>query len=268
LILKQHYLGCLAHASYLVADERGGRAAVVDPQRDVDQYLLDAEAHGCRIEHVFLTHFHADFVAGHLELRERTGATIHLGARAAAEYPFTPMEDGAVVSLGAVRLQVLETPGHSPESISILVFDDERNADEPYAVLTGDTLFIDDVGRPDLRASLGWEAGDLARMLYDSVHKLARLPDRTLVYPGHGAGSLCGRTISTETMSTIGAQRRHNYALAPMSRERFVEIVTADLPDAPPYFTYDAVLNTRIRPTLEQALERELLAQTFDEVND
>src|SRR5205085_11096745 len=197
---------------------------------------------------------------------ERTGATIHLGARAKAEYPFEPMEDGSVVSLGAAQLEVLETPGHSPESISILVYDESRSSDEPYAVLTGDTLFIDDVGRPDLRASLGWNAEDLAGMLYDSVHKLAGLPDRTLVYPGHGAGSLCGRSLSTETMSTIGAQRRHNYAMAPMSRERFVEIVTTDLPDAPPYFTYDAILNTRLRPTLAQALERELRALGLDDV--
>ena len=272
MILKQYYLGCLAHASYLVADEHSGRAAVVDPQRDIDQYLEDADRQSCRIEHVFLTHFHADFVAGHLELRERTGATIHLGARARAEYPFEAMEDGAKVALGEVVLEVIETPGHSPESISILVYDAARrgeggrSAEEPYAVLTGDTLFIDDVGRPDLRASLGWNAEDLAGMLYDSVHKLGRLPDRTLVYPGHGAGSLCGRSISSETMSTIGAQRRHNYAMAPMSRERFVEIVTTDLPDAPPYFTYDAVLNTRLRPTLAQSLERELQPLTIDDV--
>jgi glyoxylase-like metal-dependent hydrolase (beta-lactamase superfamily II)/rhodanese-related sulfurtransferase len=268
LILKQYYLGCLAHASYLVADENSGRAAVVDPQRDVDQYLNDAERRSCRIEEVFLTHFHADFVAGHLELRERTGATIRLGARASAEYPFEPMQDGSVVRLGDVVLEVLETPGHSPESISILVYDQARRegSDEPYAVLTGDTLFIDDVGRPDLRASLGWNADDLAGMLYDSIQRLAGLPDRTLVYPGHGAGSLCGRSMSTETISTIGAQRLHNYAMAPMSRERFTKIVTADLPDAPPYFTYDAILNTRLRPTLTQALERELTALSLDDV--
>src|SRR5438067_8265128 len=155
MVLKQYYLGCLAHASYLIADESSGRAAVVDPQRDVDEYVDDARSLGCRIGHVFLTHFHADFVAGHLELRDREGATIHLGARARAEFAFAPMADGAEVMVGDVRLQVLETPGHSPESISILVFDPEHGA-EPYAVLTGDTLFIGDVGRPDLRASLGW----------------------------------------------------------------------------------------------------------------
>jgi glyoxylase-like metal-dependent hydrolase (beta-lactamase superfamily II)/rhodanese-related sulfurtransferase len=266
MILKQYYLGCLAHASYLIADEDTGSAAVVDPQRDIEQYLSDSRRLGCRIEHVFLTHFHADFLAGHLELHDREGATIHLGARASAQYPFTPMADGATVRLGAVRLVVLETPGHSPESISIVVYDGEHGEDRPYAVLTGDTLFIGDVGRPDLRASLGWSADQLAGMLYDSLHqKLAPLPDETLVYPAHGAGSLCGRNISTDTVSTIGTQRRFNYALQPMSRERFIEIVTAELPDALPYFTYDAVLNARERPTLEQALARELNPLTLEQ---
>jgi hydroxyacylglutathione hydrolase len=259
LILEQYYLGCLAHASYLVADQESGEAAVVDPQRDVDQYLRDADGLGCRIGHVFLTHFHADFVAGHLELRDRVGATICLGARAKAEYAFTPMADGDTVALGRVRLEVVQTPGHSPESISILVRDPDYSADTPYAVLTGDTLFIGDVGRPDLRASVGWSAEELGGMLYDSLHqKLAPLPDETLVYPAHGAGSLCGKALSTDTVSTIGAQRRYNYALQPMNRERFVEIVTADQPDVPAYFTYDAVLNTREHLTLDQALGRNL----------
>jgi hydroxyacylglutathione hydrolase len=267
MILKQYYLGCLAHASYLVADEDSGAAAVIDPQRDVEQYLEDAERLGCQIEHVFLTHFHADFIAGHLELRELAGAEIHLGKRAEAEYEFAPLGDRDVVELGEVRLEVLETPGHSPESISILVYDPAHSTTEPYAVLTGDTLFIGDVGRPDLRASLGWSAQELGELLYDSVHrKLARLPDETLVYPAHGAGSLCGKNISTDTVSTIGVQRAYTYAMQPMNRARFVEIVTADQPDAPDYFTYDAVLNTRERPTLEQSLERELQALSLPEV--
>jgi len=265
VVLKQYYLGCLAHASYLIADEASGTAAVVDPQRDVEQYLDDAARLGCRIGHVFLTHFHADFVAGHLELREREGAAIHLGARARAEYTFTAMADGDSVQLGEVRLIVLETPGHSPESISILVSDPGEPVD-PYAVLSGDTLFIGDVGRPDLRGALGWSAEELGGMLYDSLHrKLAHLPDDTLVYPAHGAGSLCGKKLSTDTVSTIGIQRAYNYALAPMTRERFIETITADLPDAPAYFTYDAVLNARERPTLEQALERELRPLTLDQ---
>ena len=268
MVLKQYYLGCLAHASYLIADEPSGVAAVVDPQRDVEQYVEDAGRLGCRIGHVFLTHFHADFVAGHLELREREGAAIHLGASARAEYAFTAMADGDTVALGDVCLTVLETPGHSPESISILVSDPDQDVD-PFAVLTGDTLFIGDVGRPDLRGALGWSAEELGGMLYDSLHgKLARLPGETLVYPAHGAGSLCGKSLSTDTVSTIGIQRDYNYALAPMSRERFVETITADLPDAPAYFSYDAVLNARERPTLEQALERELRPLTLEQTLD
>ncbi len=269
MILKQYYLGCLAHASYLLADERGGTAAIIDPQRDIEQYLADAQELGCRIGHVFLTHMHADFIAGHLELRDRTGAAIHLGAKATAEYSFTPMADGDELCLGRVRLSVLETPGHSPESISILVFDPERSEESPYAVLTGDTLFIGDVGRPDLRASLGWSAERLASMLYDSLRdKLLPLPAETLVYPAHGAGSLCGKNLSTDTVSTIGVQREYNYALQPMSRERFIEIVTTDQPDTPAYFTYDAVLNAREHPTLDDALERELLPLSLTELLD
>jgi hydroxyacylglutathione hydrolase len=266
MILKQYYLGCLAHASYLIADQVAGEAAVIDPQRDVEQYVDDAHALGCRVAHVFLTHFHADFIAGHLELRDRESATIYLGARAAAEFAFTPVADGACVRVGSVRLRVLETPGHSPESISILVYDPDFGDDVPHAVLTGDTLFIGDVGRPDLRASLGWSADELGGMLYDSLHqKLLPLPDDTLVYPAHGAGSLCGKNLSTDTVSTMGVQRAYNYALQPMSREQFVQIVTADQPDTPAYFTYDAVLNTQERPTLDQALERELQPLTLDE---
>jgi hydroxyacylglutathione hydrolase len=269
LILKQYYLGCLAHASYLVADQVGGRAAVIDPQRDVDQYVADVEELGCVVSDVILTHMHADFIAGHLELRDRVGATIHLGAQASAEYRFHPLADGDELRLGAVRLSVLETPGHSPESISILVFDPEHGDERPQAVLTGDTLFIGDVGRPDLRASLGWSAERLASMLYDSLHeKLLPLPDDTLVYPAHGAGSLCGKNLSTDTVSTIGVQRTYNYALQPMSREQFIEIVTADQPDTPAYFTYDAVLNSRERATLDEALERELTALSLPEVRE
>jgi glyoxylase-like metal-dependent hydrolase (beta-lactamase superfamily II)/rhodanese-related sulfurtransferase len=266
MVLEQHYLGCLAHASYLIADEESGEAAVVDPQRDVDRYLEQARRLGCRIRHVFLTHFHADFVAGHLELRDREGATIYLGARASAEYAFTPVGDGDSVELGRVRLEVLETPGHSPESISIAVYDLEENERAPYAVLTGDTLFIGDVGRPDLRASLGWSAEELGGMLYDSLReKLLALPDETLVYPAHGAGSLCGKNLSADTVSTIGVQRLYNYALQPMSKQEFVRIVTADQPDTPPYFSYDAALNARERPTLEHTLARGLRALSLDE---
>jgi len=267
VILKQYYLGCLAHASYLIGDEAAGVAAVVDPQRDVDQYVEDAAKLGLDIRHVFLTHFHADFVAGHLELRDRVGATIHLGSKAKAEYEFEPEKDGDTLELGPeVRLEVLETPGHSPESISILVRD-RSGAESAPAVLTGDTLFIGDVGRPDLRASLGWSADELASLLYDSLHeKLLTLSDETIVYPGHGAGSLCGKNISTDTASTIGVQRRYNAALQPMSKAEFVRVVTAEQPDAPPYFTYDAILNTQEHATLDETLERVLKPLALDEV--
>ena len=267
MIIKQYYLGCLAHASYLVADEASRVAAIVDPQRDIEQYLEDAERQRLKIGHVFLTHFHADFVAGHLELARRTGATIRLGARAEAEYGFEPMADGAEVELGPdVRLRVLETPGHSPESIAILVFDRAATV-APAAVLTGDTLFIGDVGRPDLRASIGWSAEALGSLLYDSLHqKLLTLPDETVVYPGHGAGSMCGKQIGKETVSTIGVQRHYNYALKPMSRDEFVAIVTADQPDAPAYFTYDAMLNRQKRQTLDETLERTLQPRSLDTV--
>jgi glyoxylase-like metal-dependent hydrolase (beta-lactamase superfamily II)/rhodanese-related sulfurtransferase len=268
MILHQFYLGCLAHASYLVADETTTReAAVIDPQRDIDQYLSFAQERGLTIAHVLLTHFHADFVAGHLELRNATGARIYLGARAQAEYAFTPLHDGDRIAMGGVVLQALETPGHTVESISILVFDRDRSETEPAAVLTGDTLFVGDVGRPDLRVALGWSASELGGMLYDSLHsRLLPLPDATHVYPAHGAGSLCGKALSRETSSTIGDQRRDNYALQPMTREQFVTLVTTDQPDAPRYFTYDAVLNSRERPTLDETLARELSPLTVHEV--
>ncbi len=266
MILHQFYLNCLAHASYLVGDESTRVAAVVDPQRDVDQYLTFASTHGLEIKHVLLTHFHADFVAGHLELRNRIGARIYLGAAARAEYAFTPLGDGARVEMGRVRLQALETPGHTAESISILVFDLDRSDTDPYAVLTGDTLFVGDVGRPDLRVALGWSAKDLGERLYDSLwQKIVPLPDQTLVYPAHGAGSLCGKAISRETVSTVGEQRRSNYALQPMTKRAFVDLVTADQPDAPSYFTYDAVLNSQEHPTLEETLARQLTPITLDQ---
>jgi len=265
VIFKQFYLPCLAHASYIIGDEQTGTAAVVDPQRDTDQYIAFATEHALTIKHVFLTHLHADFIAGHLELRDRAGAAIYLGAAAKAAYPFTPLRDGAILEFGCVRLKVLETPGHTPESISIVVYDLSSSDTQPYAVLTGDTLFIGDVGRPDLRAALGWSATQLGSMLFDSLHtKLLGLPDASLVYPAHGAGSLCGKAISKETVSTLGEQRRTNYALQPMSKEAFIQVVTADQPDAPAYFNYDAVLNSEERPTLDQALALEMNPMTLD----
>jgi hydroxyacylglutathione hydrolase len=267
VIFQQFYLNCLAHASYLIGDELTATAAVIDPQRDIERYLAFASEHKLQIKHVFLTHLHADFVAGHLELRDSVGATIYLGAKAQAEYRFTPLADGNLVEFGRIRLKALETPGHTPESISIVVYDLNRSDTQPYAVLTGDTLFVGDVGRPDLRAALGWSATDLGALLFDSLQsKLLPLPDASLVYPAHGAGSLCGKAISKETFSTIGEQRRLNYALQPMSKQAFIDLVTADQPDAPPYFVYDAVLNSKERPTLDEALQRELKPLTLDAV--
>ena len=267
MIFRQFYLPCLAHASYLIGDEATGTAAVVDPQRDTDQYIAFAAEHALQIKHVILTHLHADFVAGHLELRDRVGATIYLGAAAKAGYAFTRLRDGSLVEFGRIRLKALETPGHTPESISILVYDLNAKETQPHAVLTGDTLFIGDVGRPDLRAALGWSATELGRLLFDSLHtKLLALPDASLVYPAHGAGSLCGKAISKETVSTLGEQRRLNYALQPMSKEAFIQVVTADQPEAPRYFTYDAVLNSEERPTLDEALAREMNPLTLDAV--
>jgi glyoxylase-like metal-dependent hydrolase (beta-lactamase superfamily II)/rhodanese-related sulfurtransferase len=251
----------------MIADEKTGVAAVVDPQRDIDQYVQDAQEHGFQIRYVFLTHFHADFIAGHIELRDQLGASIYLGARAQAEYEFTPVKDGDVLEIGQVRFEILETPGHTPEGISILVYDLKQSDRTPHAVLTGDTLFIGDVGRPDLLASIGVTADELAEMLYHSLHdKLMALPDETLVYPAHGAGSMCGKNLSDEAFSTIGQQRHYNYALQPMSKEEFRQLVTADQPEAPAYFVHDAVLNRQDRQNLDEALQESLKPIGLDDV--
>ena len=222
MIFTQYYLECLSHASYLVGDESTGRAVVVDPQRDVSQYLDDAKAHHLRVERVIETHVHADFLSGHLELAARTGAAISYGAGATVGFPIEELADRRRLLLGDVELEVRATPGHTPESISIVVFEHAGDA-VPYAVLTGDTLFIGDVGRPDLLAAAGHTADDLARRLYHSLHdQLMPLPDATRVFPAHGAGSACGKQLSTEKQSTIGEQRASNYALKPMTEDEFV----------------------------------------------
>ena len=256
MILDQYYLSCLSHASYLIADEKSRVAAVVDPQRDIDQYLEDAKAKGLTIKYVILTHFHADFLAGHIELRERAGAEIVMARRAGAEFSVRYVGDGDRFELGPdVVLEFMETPGHTPEGLSVLVFDNAADAKTPHAVLTGDTLFVGDVGRPDLLASIGVTADELAEMLYDSIfHKISKLPDSTLVYPAHGAGSMCGKNLGQELHSTIGEQKRFNYAMKPMSMAQFKEIVTADQPEAPDYFVHDAILNRQERPALENTM--------------
>ena len=248
MYFKQFYLGCLAHASYLIGSE--GEAAVVDPRRDVEEYLAEAEAQGLRIRYVVETHLHADFVSGHRELAERTGATVVFGAQARAAVPHRPVRDGDELRVGAVVLRFLETPGHTPESVSILVIDTAASP-SPRMVLTGDTLFIGDVGRPDLAAGRGGTPETMAGLLYDSLHgKLMKLPDDVLVYPAHGAGSLCGRNISTQTSSTIGEQRRSNYAVQPIARDVFIKMMTADLPELPAYFAKDVEINRAGAPPL------------------
>ena len=267
MILKQHYLNCLAHASYLVGDEATGTALIIDPQRDVDQYLSECSELGLQVKYVILTHCHADFVAGHLELRKRAGAQICMGAQANAEFAFIPLKDGGVLELGSLRFTALETPGHTLESISVLLHDTSSNTERPHAVFTGDTLFIGDVGRPDLQASIGITAEELAGKLYDSLReKLMTLPDETLVYPAHGAGSLCGAKMSKETVSTIGEQRRTNYALQPMERREFVDLLTAEERESPAYFSYDAVLNTKEHATLDETLQKALTPLSLDDV--
>src|SRR5918911_2449527 len=241
MYFKQFYLGCLAHASYLVGSE--GEAAVVDPQRDVDQYVAEAEAQGLKIKYVIETHLHADFVSGHKELAARTGALIVFGAQAAAALPHRAVSDGDEIKLGRVILRFIETPGHTPESISVIVINTDVSM-LPQKVLTGDTLFIGDVGRPDLAGARGYTSEQMAAMLYDSLHeKLLKLPDDVEVYPAHGAGSMCGRNISQETSSTIGQQRRFNYALQEMSKDEFVRTMTTGLAPAPAYFPHDAEAN-------------------------
>jgi hydroxyacylglutathione hydrolase len=253
MFFRQYYLGCLSHASYLIGDTASGRAVVVDPQRDIAEYVADAEANGLTITKVIETHFHADFLSGHLELAARTGAEIVYGkaARELAEFPIETCTTGDKISLGDVTLEIRETPGHTPESISIVVYE-HANAEEPYGVLTGDTLFIGDVGRPDLLASVGVTADELARCLYRSLHEqLLTLPDSTKVFPAHGAGSACGKSLSSETVSTIGEQRRLNYALAPMTEDEFVEAVTQGQSVAPLYFSFAATRNRQQRGLLD-----------------
>jgi hydroxyacylglutathione hydrolase len=241
MYFKQFYLGCLAHASYLIGSE--DKAAVVDPQRDVDQYIQEADQQGLKIKYVIETHLHADFVSGHRELAARTGAEIVFGAKAGAQFPHRAVKDGDEIEVGKIRLRILETPGHTPESICILVIDTEVS-DQPQKVLTGDTLFIGDIGRPDLAGTKGYTPQIMAAKMYDSLHdKLLKLDDSVEVYPAHGAGSMCGRNMSKETSSTIGEQKRFNYALKPMAKEEFVAMMTTDLPDAPAYFSRDAEIN-------------------------
>lgn len=237
---KQFYLNCLAHASYLIGSD--GEAAVVDPQRDVDQYIEEAASHQLKVKYIIETHLHADFVSGHRELAARTGAEIVFGEKAGATFPHRAVKDADELSLGRIKLRILETPGHTPEGICILIID-PAVSDQPQKVLTGDTLFIGDVGRPDLAGAKGYTKETMAAMMYDSLARLLTLDDAVEVYPAHGAGSMCGKNLSSESSSTIGQQRKFNYALQPMAKEQFVKMMTTDLPEAPAYFSRDAEIN-------------------------
>jgi hydroxyacylglutathione hydrolase len=250
MFFRQYDLACLSLYSYLIGDPTTGRAVVVDPQRDIGEYLADADAHDLRIERVIETHFHADFLSGHLELADATGAVVSYGDAAEPDFPIEPLADGQVLSLGDVTLEIRHTPGHTPESISVVV---RRHPDDgPWAVLTGDTLFIGDVGRPDLLTSVGRTADSLARDLHRSLQtKLLTLPDATLVFPAHGAGSACGKHLSSAASSTIGEQRTSNYALAPMTDDQFVEAVTEGQSVAPLYFAFAANANRRDHAVLD-----------------
>ena len=248
MYFEQFYLGCLAHASYLLASE--GEAIVVDPQRDVEIYLKAAEANQVSIRHIFETHLHADFVSGHRELASRTGAQIYIGAQAEAKFPHVAMQDNFRLRVGRIVVTALETPGHTPESMCFVITDEEKSA-EPWAVLTGDTLFLGDVGRPDL--SKRYTPVQLAGMLYDNLHnKVLKLADSVLVYPAHGAGSLCGKNMRAERVSTIGTERLTNYALQIKSREEFVKQLTSNLPARPAYFLQDAEINRSGAPALSE----------------
>jgi hydroxyacylglutathione hydrolase len=254
MILEQYYIECLSHASYLVGDETTGRAVVVDPRRDITEYLDDAAKYGLTIEGVINTHFHADFVSGHLELVDATGSWIGFGEAAQTDYPIRRLAHGEHISLGEVDLEILSTPGHTWESISVVVR--EHSGAEPTAVLTGDSLFIGDVGRPDLVNIGDSSTSDLARAMYHTIHDtLLKLPDAVTVMPAHGAGSSCGKNLSTELTSTIGEQRRTNPSVQPMSESAFVERITHGQPAAPAYFSVDAAMNKRVHPLLDQARE-------------
>jgi len=248
VLVEHFFLGCLAHASYLVGSE--GIAAVIDPQRDVDIYLDAAKQKGLKIEHIIETHLHADFVSGHHELAQRTGARIYLGEGSGATFPHKAVKDGDSLQFGHCRFDFLATPGHTVESICIAMTD-LGEPSRPKALFTGDTLFVGDVGRPDLSAE--HTPQQLAAMLYHSLHdKLLKFPDETEIYPAHGAGSLCGRQMSSERSSTIGKERRTNYALQAGTCEDFIHLLTDGLPPRPEYFGRDVELNRQGAAALDQ----------------
>jgi glyoxylase-like metal-dependent hydrolase (beta-lactamase superfamily II)/rhodanese-related sulfurtransferase len=267
MIFKQYYLQSLSHASYLIGDEESHIAAIIDPQRDIDQYLADLDHHHLTLQYIFLTHFHEDFVAGHLELHHRTGAGMYLGAHGKANYAFHPMRHNYEIEFGSTRLTILETPGHTPEGISIVVYDLKEDFERPKAILTGDTLLVGDVGRPDLLTSCEVDCHTLAGQLYDSLHHhILTYPPPTKIFPAHGAGSVCGKHLSDKLSSTLKDEQLTNDALKPMTKNAFIDLVTTNHVEAPAYFSHVAFLNQREHPTLEQILTNAEQPFTVDEV--
>ncbi|MBX9877088.1 MAG: MBL fold metallo-hydrolase [Candidatus Obscuribacterales bacterium] len=265
--LKQFSLDCLSHFSYLVADNTEGIACVIDPQRDIDIYLEEAQKANLTIKYVVLTHCHADFASGHLELAAKTKATVAMGAKSDAKFPFQGLFEGNLLELGKnVTLKVLETPGHTPESICILAYD-KSESDKPYAVFTGDTLFLGDVGRPDLLASKGLKADDLASMLYDSLQtKLLNLPDETIVYPAHGAGSACGKNLSKDSFSTMAVQKLTNWALKEKNKDAFIKELVSCQTSPPKYFSFTASYNKTNHELLDNSLAGKLRPLSLKEL--
>lgn len=263
MLLKQFSLACLSHFSYLVADKNTGFACVIDPQRDIDIYLSEVKARGLSIKYVVLTHCHADFASGHLELARAAGATVAMGAKSAAKFPFHALSEGNLLNLGDICLKVLETPGHTPESISLLAYDNTEGIGRPEAVFTGDTLFLGDVGRPDLLGAVGINAADLASMMFDSLTKFKSLPDEIIVYPAHGAGSSCGKNLSKESSTSLKVQKLTNWALQETNKENFIaELISCQNP-APQYFSHTANYNQGEHITLEEVLEASIKPINF-----
>ncbi|MGL6194271.1 MAG: rhodanese-like domain-containing protein, partial [Thermoguttaceae bacterium] len=264
--LKQYFLESISQFSYMITDEKTKTAIIVDPQRDVFQYIMDAKAGGYTIRHVLLTHFHADFVAGNIELQNATHADVYLSANANVDYAAKPLADNKEIIIGDLKLVTWEMPGHTPEGVAFLLYDLSKESGNPFAVLTGDTLFIDDVGRPDLLTRVGITSEELADLLFDSLARLKTLPDDTLVYPAHGAGSLCGKNLSMTTVSTIGEQKKNNTPFKTTDRAEFIKNVTEDLPDVPRYFYHDVVYNSTNREDLNNVIKRSFKFLSFDDV--
>jgi hydroxyacylglutathione hydrolase len=261
MYIQQLYTSCLAEAAYYIESE--GEAAIIDPLRETQPYLDLAKQRGTKIKFVFETHFHADFVSGHIDLARKTGAKIIYGPTAAPEYEAHIGKDNEIFQIGKIKIKLLHTPGHTPESSCYLLLDE---TDSPYAVFTGDTLFVGDVGRPDLAVKSELTQEDLAGMLYDSLNnRLKTLPDEVIVYPAHGAGSSCGKNIGKETFSTIGQQKDSNYAMQPMSKEDFVKAVTEGLSAPPKYFFMDAMINKKGYQSIDEVMQNNAKALAVNE---